>query len=538
MGDSGENQNTDNRQTMSRESKLTQAAQSAVNEALTQTHVGGDQFSDNNEKEKKDTKIIRREHEVAIEATHNQLGEIRALEIQEAQERIQQIEDEETIIKLSEKGALSTADKVMETTLTTKFNINVSLMTPEEARGLYEWASDSSKDIKNEKAEIIDNVIERSLNGKRRRHDRGKYQQLEELHHKYALWERGIIDTSESLFDDSPYVPGAGEYFGDWTDESYSRADYDEEESKSRAYTEYDDESRFNQTIIQDFYDGYIDEEELQELIEDFDPGDMYVYGPFTRNDLEKIGKLSSSLYLGPTNWRVKSPLGRLLESSIPVRSEDIVGGLNDYYIGERILPNRRVGARDLVSMTASLGIESQDLLDQIDQSKKATNEENELRKNLGWCSYYLARICEVNLKKFDKDEYRKKAHDIDIPDDLIEEIEPLAEDQRENARSRSQNRQLKYKHGRAKPLSLEFYSEVLARSENWTDLEVEEKDATYNAYLIKLDEWLDRSEKAFRKLTGPDKDDNNYNEVPDVLSMINIGNQPQLPQTEEPNQE
>ena len=152
-------------------------------------------------------------HEIAIEAVTRQLGEIRGREIAEAQNRIDRIEQYETMIMLESRGELIPGNVVLRDTLATKYGINAGLMTPEEASGLYQWVSEADKSVKSEKAEVIADTITRTLEGKHRRRDRGKFSNMEVLNHKFIMWERGEIDTS-APFDTAAYLPEEGEKFG------------------------------------------------------------------------------------------------------------------------------------------------------------------------------------------------------------------------------------------------------------------------------------------------------------------------------------
>ena len=475
-------------------------------------------------------------HRGALEAVRGRLGEVRGQEIEKALIGIDRIGDEETLSALEQKGKLTPEDIVLRDTLTAR-GISAANLTPEDARGLYEWTSDASEEIKNQKAEVIADTVERALNGKRRRRDQGRYATLQEMNEKFTLWERGEIDTSKP-FDDSPYVTRQEERFGaSRYDDGYSYAGYDEEYEKGYAYSTYSDgyeDRRYNELMIEDYNEGLIDEEELDELV-GIDPEDMYVYGPYTHRDLRELAPLARKLYVSPIDWRARTPVGRLLSTSLPSRPSTIEEGLDHYFVMEQIAPNRRLDAKDMVSLTASLCLDAQELLKSKEQVDGASEATKELRKGLGWCSYYLARVCRIALDRFDKEGFEKKAQELDIPDEEIERVEPLAEAQREEMRGRTQNHQLKHRYDdRARPISEEFYQEALARAEGWTDREAEEIDESYNSYLIKLDDWLDKTEKLYRDLGREDGSGDTEAVIPDTISMIGAEDQPRLPSAEQ----
>ena len=105
-----------------------------------------------------------------------------------------------------------------------------------------------------------------------------------------------------------------------------------------------------------------VDEFTVDELVEYeyIDEGDVLVYGPLTRDDVDDIRVFSKERWVDATNFRFKPRLGQLLEEiNSEARSGDISIDLTREYIAREMLKKRRLNGKDLLSLSTAFGEET-----------------------------------------------------------------------------------------------------------------------------------------------------------------------------------
>ncbi|MFV0485415.1 MAG: hypothetical protein ACK5MU_04315 [Candidatus Saccharimonadales bacterium] len=362
-------------------------------------------------------------------------------------------------------------------------------MTPEEARKVADFAGDATDDIVAQKLERLRDTIFNSINGVENRRDYilnpEKHARLNALADKFVRYERGEIDTSR-CFDQSKYLPL--ENFPELQDD---RPFEDVQQSLKQEYNLHADSDTFHsyrqpgERLGRNFYAYYLDNMEDDELLEEgiVDEGDVFQYGPFTRNDLSDIELFAWASWTDVTNQRQKQRLGSLLEEYVPPRENDIDTDLTREFIAREVLKNRRPEARNMIALTSALGQKS---LGKIADAGKSlpvdlADTTAELKKTLRLCAYYSGKICGMGKQELLND----------------------------------------YKA--ARPITPDFFEEIRARAEGWTGKQARRADSDYAPYLTKLDDHLFNAEALYIDLISAIEPNKSGKSGQRVLGAIGI---------------
>ncbi|MBO7657111.1 hypothetical protein J6S55_00460 [Candidatus Saccharibacteria bacterium] len=364
---------------------------------------------------------------------------------------IDEIENTETIEMRRELGTLP-KDFIKTEHALIASGINPNLLTVDEAQGLYDYASNVNQEIIEQKAESVANAIARIRNGARSRRDwafdPAKAERMDQLAKKYERYERGEIDI-ECGFDKAYYLE----------DERRAAEDFNFTSANDRATEEGmrpDDYSvQAYSRLVRDMKtDGYLErafeDMDVEELLEEgiIEEDDLFVYGPYTRRDLrEDYGIFKMSTWVDAVNFRDKSNVANILQESVIARNEDTESDLLREYVAKEILPNRRPTPKSELLLFSALGADFADKANEEIEAVMSKEKAKELHDNLSWASYYAAKILGMNS------------------DELKEE------------------------YGSTRPVSKEFFEEVLKRSEALTEQQEKWMKKNVAPYLTKLDD-------------------------------------------------
>jgi hypothetical protein len=298
-----------------------------------------------------------------------------------------------------------------------RYDINPDRMTVEESKLMLDFASGATNEIRDSKVETIMDMITRILNGKHERRDYSfdpeKAEILENLIDKSLRYERGEIDL-EKGFDYMVYP------------------------KESHEISQQEFENLISVMSVDELLDGgYIDEQ------------DLFVHGPFTARDLEFITSFSVDTWVRATDSRNDSRLTNFFERITEKLSYSIDDDLNRNFVARAIVPQRRLSAKNMLSLVCAFALECNDKIfaKRIRRGFKDFEEYYSLLKSLQLCSYYISLVC--NFRKDD----------------------------------------LKKKWKVARPTASGFYMDTLTHIEKWEEKDEKNADNDYGAYFVRLDD-------------------------------------------------
>lgn len=382
----------------------------------------------------------------------------------------------ETIGALEARGELSNESRAVMHGLSTR-GINASNLTPVEAARVYAYATNATPEVVSEKVDRIFDRLDMHINAKKSRHDSADptyFNQAEmrakaDLQDKYEAWTRGELDL-ERGFD---------------VEEVYQKL----------IENGYDDNSFLRRKLEEDDAEDLIDEGLLDE-------SSLYVYGPFTTEDLENMQAFDVSKWRDITDQRsvggykkqTKSDYGKKLKqqfeqldpndnsrSARAIRiaydaynkrsfstgevgraganlstliGDTIAAGpsgleqdlLSDF-VAREILQNRRLQAKSMLISSSSIAIEVIDMEIPKDDSERV--EYDSMKRACTYLGYYAAQM--LGYKSDD----------------------------------------LKKRYGSSRPFKKEFFEELAASAGALTESRSKYLDEAFPQYLTKMDEHL-----------------------------------------------
>ena len=378
-------------------------------------------------------------HSVALESARNRLGDEDVTRISGELTRIAALELE-SFDMLQQSGNLP-AKTIAEHRELRNAGIDCGQFTPDEIHEIRQFAADATPEIRERKFEMLSNVVTNTRFGaygeRTKNRDPEKAARLNWIADKLALFDEGKFDESLNYgFDIQAAIRRRS---GDRMDSGDSESDFTG--GDIYGYSESDP------AYIRFMRETPVDEFTVDELVEYeyIDEGDVLVYGPLTRDDVDDIRVFSKERWVDATNFRFKPRLGQLLEEiNSEARSGDISIDLTREYIAREMLKKRRLNGKDLLSLSTAFGEETVERM----ASQKLPGGEP-LKRELQLISYYTGRV--LGMK--------------------IEEI--------------------KKNFGAARPITPEFFQEARARLNGMTEMQLEAMEEYQATWLTRLDDHL-----------------------------------------------
>lgn len=390
---------------------------------------------------------VVRTHQVGYICAKQFLPREQAQQIGNGLRRIDQRNDEETIEALTRKGALPPSFKLTENNLIAN-GISPNLLTVAEAEQLNDYVGDKTPEIVKAKVEEIINSIHRMRNTSKSRRDFGESSRADKFDRLAKLaddYENGEFDDREGNFDINRYL--IARYSANY----YQEIDYPAGRGYGDEYTNhYDGYSResyysfFRDTGVMSSLERAIEDgATVEDLLEEYLISDdqIPVMGPFTRQDLEDIEVFQEALWAEP-DARTNSGTKKLLSVTVP--GVGLNAQLTARYVAEQFLPNRRLGPKDLLCLTASTGLSFLE-----SESNIPEDDAREIKEKLSRASFYLGKAMLVSNK-------------------TLQEI-----------------------YGSTRPVTEEFFKEVIQYANGLSRDRELILTSDINAYLQKLHEWL-----------------------------------------------
>ena len=399
-----------------------------------------------------------RENQLVANVKTHQIGSIcarrflppeQAGRIRENLEKIDRITEEKTVEALNAKGALPPSFKSTENSLIAE-GINPNLLTIEEAEQLDDYVGDKTPEARKRKIKEIIDSIHRMRNTTRSRrsfegsHLGGKFDQLATL---ADMYEKGEFNDPEGNFDVYRYL--VSRYSAnDYREIDYSTGrefDGDYDGGYDGWYSKASYHSLFKDAGVQSGLERAIEDgATIDDLInEDLISEDQIpVMGPFTAQDLEGVEVFQKLLWAEP-DTRTDKEVRDLLSTTVKG-----VGGLQEQltqrYIAEEFLPKRRLGPKNLLLLTASMGKDYFRLLESIPE-----DEAKIIKEKLSYASLYLGKAMLVSGSR------------------------------------------IKETYGSIRPVTEKFFDDVIGYANSLSESRESILNQDINAYLAKLDKWV-----------------------------------------------
>lgn len=395
---------------------------------------------------------------VGMNAIEKRFGEESAAHISNELLKIDSIRNE-TLDALEQRDELKPELRSMARGLSTR-GINAYNLTPDEVGRVYNYATNATPEIERAKIDRIFDAFHRHINSPSGRRDglEPAFYNLEEAERKtelldrYRDWDRGQLDLSRGFDVEATYerLIKSGEYEeGNWL---------------LRDVLENDD--------IEDLLDRGLIEED-----------DLFIYGPFTSNDIKDIELFNSNTWTDVTGWRsnltrkkkkvelknadgevikdadgkaktttievdrVGATLASIIGDTVSPNISDIECDLTYDYIANEILQNRRLKSKDLLMASSAIALEVLDMDPPEDKEKRESY--NSAKKTCSWIGYYAAEALG----------YRKS--------------------------------ELKERYGNTRPTDQKFFEEIASTSEQLTEERAEYLDKYFKQTFTKMDEHL-----------------------------------------------
>ena len=406
--------------------------------------------------ETKDQYVLKQSetHGFAVEAVSRHLPSERAAEINTALREVEWKIDHETFDAIQRTtGTLTPAQQQIVTALE-KRSINPMGMTPEEAKKILEYATDATPEIVKEKTEKIADLVTKIRNGARG--DRRDWA----FNSSYGvrmdiLWDK--FDAYEE--DPEKYT----QYGFDLLDQAVHNGSYDVLPSYDGTEVARISHDEVLDKTPEDFgipFEEYGGIDGLEDLIADcyVEEDCVFAYGPYTFRDLKEISDFVDPTWASVTNPRMMK--GRLDDQTLDngniqygvVERGDVLTDLVREKISTEVVEERRVKAKDLLSMFASVGLDFVAIKDMSEQGNITEEQEailRDIQSKLVDCAHYVNYAC-----RFDRTENKKKYNAVE-------------------------------------PHIAEYYNDVLALAESWDDKTVAKTEEDYGPVLTKVDDLL-----------------------------------------------
>lgn len=339
--------------------------------------------------------------------------------------------EENSIGSLAHRGELP-ADVEKISMELDKYGVDASNLTVPEAKDVYDYATNATEEIVKAKTDRIYDALSRHINGVRNRHDG---QEPAFYNERETEWKDEVRDR-----------------YLDW-----ERGDLDTERgfNVDEAYDRLVEEGYEPSMALR----RHLEEEDIEDLYDEglIDESSMYAYGPFTKGDLDEISIFEDRTWTDITNDRYLSgasedlgkSLSTLLKKTIISRNNSIEEDLLYDHIANEVLQKRRLNAKDLTMVAPVIALES--LSVKAAEGAEQKIEHEKMQRSTRYVAYYLAKI-------FDRS-----------------------------------SEEMKHRFDSTRPLSKEFFEEMIAEAKSLTESRAEYIDKSQRPYLTKLDEHLHR---------------------------------------------
>ena len=414
------------------------------------------------ETKQSDNALLIYNHSLAASLVEKYLPANRAAEVQDDLKRIDNLEANETVEARREQETLPEGfDKV--TTRLAIHKIDPSLLTVEEATKLSDFVANANKEVIQIKTEAISDTITKVINGVHHRRDwvgidEQKAQRLEDLQSKRERYENGDYDTSYGFDIEFYQRDSEADRAKLGLESNHYYNDYAEYEGRDERYSSRDYARFLRDGGVRNELDYRLENWDLDELIDSgtIDERDVFVYGPYTSRDVEELeGSFKFPTWVTTPNFRDQIASSDLLSQTFIARTNTPEFDLTCAYVAKEFLPNHRANVKNLLSMTASVGLEYATKQEEL-SSTQPKELITEFERTLSFASFYSAKILKMT-KNYLEDKF-----------------------------------------GKARPISEDFFKEVIARVEGLTKMQLEDISEEQAPYINKLNDSLFRVEALF----------------------------------------
>lgn len=318
--------------------------------------------------------------------------------------RIEEVESK-TLSAIERRGEALPADITDAARSLSIIGINAYNLTPDETKAVYDYSTDATKEIREQKVEKVADILFHSINGVRSTRDGTdpafynplEVQDKDDLRSRYKEYSEGMLDT-ERGFDIDAVISRKI---------SNREVSFNEEENL-RAILEDMDEWTVEDLLA----NGYIEE------------SDLYVIGPFNGRDLEKVDSYKRRTWSEVTPDQSINGLSALLDRTVNPHTEGIQSDLVYDYVAGEIMKSRRLGASEMMTAAAAVGLEA------INEYGK--DMPNMLKSSLSYLSYYSAKMLGYRTDELKQRYKAARPVNAKFYDEVAKMAQGLSDDRRE----------------------------------------------------------------------------------------------------------
>ena len=296
--------------------------------------------------------------------------------VQEVRNDLARIDDinNHTIGSIEASGGAISEEATRAIKVLKNNKISVKNLTESEVVRVKGFINNETEEYEDMKVNYVDDAFSRGINGIHSRRD-GK---------EPAFWDEDLQRKIEDWQDK----------FSRWRDEG---KDPEAKFDANQAYDEYREYEGDNISVWRRLH------EQDMDLYEDLlDGGSItdsskYAIGYFTHKDIEDIDVFDKSKWVDILGYQYKlttdrnntsTSLSALIDATIPSNTTDVEEELSYAFIAEEILQNRRLGPKNMLTVSSSLALKVLEM--EEPKSSEMKKIHNEAMRSMGWLTKYI----------------------------------------------------------------------------------------------------------------------------------------------------